>query len=285
MNIDKTYDYIIYSAGLAGVLTAIELSNKGQSVLLLNFYGFLGGSITESLNCNQFINGNNLDGSVKIIFDKIKKANHGILYHAAKEFLFNPETIKIILQQELENSKVDLLFHIVPFYLKQKKDCVEVSLTGKEGIFNIKGKTIIDASDEYDLLKLENAKRSLININYNLFLTALKDDEWQSYSLIEKKIQLNNDRFWISLKLPHPENEFFIENNSQKIINEFEELVHESGGRLQLIPSQSQKIFGIEKKKISDRIFHINSLLNENLNHKKIFITCSELEIKFKMTL
>lgn len=66
MNTDKTYDYIIYSASLAGVLTAIDLSNKGHSVLLLNFYGFMGGSITESLNCYQFVDENNLNGSVKI---------------------------------------------------------------------------------------------------------------------------------------------------------------------------------------------------------------------------
>ena len=120
MNIDKTYDYIIYSASLTGVLSSIDLSKKGHSVLLLNFYGFMGGSITESLNCYQFVDENNLNGSVKNIFDIIKKTRHGLLFQSADGFVLNPETIKIILQAEIENSNVDLLFHIVPFYLKQR---------------------------------------------------------------------------------------------------------------------------------------------------------------------
>ncbi|HSL88726.1 MAG TPA: FAD-dependent oxidoreductase, partial [Ignavibacteriaceae bacterium] len=119
---DKIYDYIIYSASLAGVLTAIDLSNKGKHVLLLNFYGFTGGSITESLNCYQNINEIDLIESAKKIFDKIKKSKHGILYEDKNYFIINPETIKIVLQEELENSKVDLLFHVVPFYLTQQYD-------------------------------------------------------------------------------------------------------------------------------------------------------------------
>ncbi len=120
MNIDKTYDYIIYSASLAGVLTAIDLSKRGKSVLLSNFYGFMGGSLTENLNCCQVIDEKSLDSEVKILFDKIKKAKHGILYQSGNEIVLNPETIKIILQEKIENSNVELLFHIVPFYLKQR---------------------------------------------------------------------------------------------------------------------------------------------------------------------
>jgi hypothetical protein len=277
MNIDKTYDYIICSASLAGVLTVIDLSKKGNSVLLLNFYGFMGGSITESLNCYQFIDEKKLDGSVKNLFDRIKNAKHGILYQSGNEFILNPETIKITLQEEIENSSVDLLFHIVPFYLKQRETNLEFSVTGKEGILHIKGKTIIDASDEFDLLKLENVKRSVKEIYYNLFLTGLKDDLWQSFEHLNRFIKLDDNRYWVSLSIPKPDNEFFIENASQKILNDFEDIVQKSEGRVQLVAPQSQKIYEVNKLKISENIFHIkNKMGKEFSSHEKIK-ECSEI--------
>jgi hypothetical protein len=269
MNIDKTYDYIIYSASLAGVLTAIDLSNKGHSVLLLNFYGFMGGGITESLNCYQNVDLEGLSGSTKILFNKIKNAKHGILYHTGNEFVFNPESIKIVLQEMIEGSNVDLLFHIVPFYIKQKDDYVELSVTGKEGVFKVKGKTIIDDSDEFDLLKLENANRSLKEIYYNLFLTGLKDHQWQSFEYLNKIIKLDDNRYWASLNIPKPDSEFFIENASQKILNQFEEVVHKSGGRVQLVAPQSKKIYEVDKLKISNSVFHIKSKLSKEFNSHK----------------
>ena len=281
MNIEKTYDYIIYSASPAGVLTAIDLSNKGKSVLLLNFYGFTGGSITESLNCFQLIDEKKLEGSTNVLFNKIKNAKHGILYQDKNYFIINPETIKIVLQEELENSKVDLLFHIIPFYIRQKEDQVELSVTGKEGIFHIKGKTIIDASDEYDLLKLNNVKRNLIGVNYNLFLTGLKDDDWQKYSHVEKLFKLYDNRYFISLKMLKPENEFFIENASQKILNEFEEVVQNSDGRIQLIAPQSQKIYEVDLLKISESVFHIKSKPIKTFNVQEIFNELSALTIGY----
>ncbi len=280
MKIDKTYDYIIYSASLAGVLTAIDLSNKGNSVLLLNFYGFIGGSITESLNCCQAIDEESLDGPTKNLFNKVKKARHGILYQSGNEFILNPETIKIILQEEIENSIVDLLFHIVPFYLKQREDHVEFSVTGKEGIFHIKGKTIIDASVEFDLLKLENASRGLKEIYYNLFLTELKDDHWQSFTHVNKFIKLDDNRYWVSLNISKPVNEFFIENTSQKILNDFEEVVQKSGGRVQLVAPQSQKIYEVNKLKVSNSVYHIKNNLSKTFTSHEIIKEMNELIVK-----
>ncbi len=281
MTINKTYDYIIYSASLAGVLTAMDLSGKGNSVLLLNFYGFMGGCITESLNCYQVIDEKNLYGSVNNIFNQIKNTKHGILYQTGNDFILNPETVKIVLQEELQTSTVDLLFHILPFYLIQKEDCVEVSLTGKEGIFHIKGRNIVDASDEYELLKLQNVKRKLFEIHFNLFLTRLEDSEWQNFEFINKFMKLDDNRYWVSLQIPSPQNEFFIENNSQKIINEFEEVVQKSGGRIQLLAPQTQKIYEIEKLKVSDHIFHIKSIVKNKYSFCEVFGECSELKIAY----
>lgn len=203
-----------------------------------------------------------------------------ILYQKENIFLFNPEVVKTFLQKLLEDSKVDLLFHIVPLYLKQKDQFVEFSLTGKEGIFHVNGTTVIDASDEYDLLKLENAKRKLSELYCNIFLTGLKDDEWQSFDLIHKFKKLDDNRYWVSLKIPKPEDEFFVENATQKKLNDFEETVQKSGGRIQLISPQSQKIYSVDKIKISKNIFHIDSLLNQKYESNEIIIKTYDLETK-----
>lgn len=283
MMTDKTYDYIIYSAGIAGVINALDLTARGKSVLLLNFYGFMGGSITESLNCLQIADGQKLNSLTKIVFENIKKEKHGIFYQKENILLFNPEVVKTVLQKLVEDSKVDLLFHIVPLYLKQKDQFVEFSLTGKEGIFHVSGKTVIDASDEYDLLKLENAKRNLNGLYCNIFLTGLKDDSWQEYILLYKKLKLNDSRYWVSLKLSKSENEFFIENDSQKIINDFEEIVQKSGGRIQILAPQVQKVYSVDKIKTSKNIFHIDSLLNQKYERDEILAKTSELESKLNV--
>jgi hypothetical protein len=82
---------------------------------------------------------------------------------------------------------------------------------------------------------------------------------------------LDDNRYWVSLNIPKPDNEFFIENASQKILNQFEEVVQKSGGRIQLVAPQSQKIYGVDKLKISNSVYHIkNKLGKEFSSHEKI---------------
>jgi len=278
MNIYKTYDYVIYSDGLTGVLTALELSKKGKSVLLLNYYGFMGGTITESLNCFQSVDENQLNVFSRNLLNKIKSEKDGILYQDIQNVIINPETVKIVLQTLIEDSKVDLLFHIVPFYIRQKNEYVELSVSGKEGIFQVTGKIIIDTSDEYDLLKLENAKRSLNELYCNMFLSNINNDLWKDHNLLNRKINLSDRRYWVSLKLPKPGNEFFIENNSQKIINDFEEVIQKSGGRIQILAAQTQKIYSVDKLSISKNIFHIDSICSKEYDFTEVLSKASEVE-------
>ena len=135
---EEIYDYIIYSVNLASVLAADFLSANGKKVCMLNRYGFMGGSITESLNCFQLVDEPSLNKKTKEIFNIIKNEKHGILFRSNDELLFNPEVIKIALQKLIEDTKIDLLFHIVPFNLKDNGEQVELSVAGKEGIFKVK---------------------------------------------------------------------------------------------------------------------------------------------------
>ncbi|HSL88805.1 MAG TPA: hypothetical protein VK870_05870, partial [Ignavibacteriaceae bacterium] len=149
------------------------------------------------------------------------------------------------------------------------------------GIFHFKGNTMIDASDEYDLLKLQNVKRSLNGIYYNMFLTGLKNDTWNSFKFIYKFNKLDDNRYWVSLKIPKPDKEFFIENNSQKIVNEFEDIVQKNGGRIQLLAPQTQKIYDLDKLKVSDSIFHLKCTIKNEYSFSELFSEYSELLTHF----
>ncbi len=47
--IKNKYKNIVYGASIKGIVKSIELMQEGNSVLLLNKFGFTGGSITEAL--------------------------------------------------------------------------------------------------------------------------------------------------------------------------------------------------------------------------------------------
>lgn len=275
---DKLYDYIIYSANVPGVLAANFFSEKGYSVLLLNHYGFMGGSVTEGLNCLQIVDEFRLNKKSLEIFKAIKDEKHGILYQKDNQMILNPEVVKIALQKLIEKINIDLLFHVVPFSIRKEDKYLKLSLSGKEGIFKVCGKILIDASEGYDLFKLEKANCRISELNYNMFLTRMRDNLWQSYSFLGTNIKLNDERYWISLKLPNTENDLFIENNSQIIINEFETIIQQSGGKIQLLAPQTQIIYSSEVKKISNNFFHLDSFLTTQYNFREIFTTTSELE-------
>lgn len=280
---DKIYDYVIYSANPFGIIAAMHLSQKGKRVLVLSYYGFMGGSISESLNCMQSVHEKELNPETKYIFESVKNHKHGILYQKGDEILINPELIKIVLQKYIEQSKLDLLFHIVPFKLTEKEEFLDLSLSGKEGIFNVRAKTIIDASEDYELVKIINSSVVLRELYYNMFLTNLFWESWQNFQLLKKIIKLDDGRYWVSLEIPKPENEYFIENHSQKIINEFEDIVQKCGGRINVLAPQTQKVYSFANEKLSDNNFHIDSLLSKEYKFWELFSKTSDLENKLSL--
>lgn len=280
MKTEKLYDYIIYSAGFDGVVSALHFSRKGKKVLLLNFYGFMGGSVTESLNCLQYFGNIGNSSITSEILTRIKNEKKSFFFCKEEEYVINPETVKIVLQQLVEESTIDLLFHIVPVAIKVFDNEVEMSLSGKEGLFKVKGKVLIDASEEFSLLKLSNLPVKLESLFYNMFITKPVNDDWMKSSLIFDKLLLDDGRYWVSLNLQQPGNIFFVENNSQMLINKFEEEVQNSKARIQLLAPQTEKIFSINKKSIADNFFHIESLLPNNFMRHELLMKTNELESK-----
>lgn len=290
---DKIFDYIIYPASLVGCVTAITKSNEGAEVLLLNNYGFPGGELTHSLCCNQFLDDKIVSGKTLEIYNKIVEEKHGIFYRHLNQVIINPETIKYVLQYVLEKNKIDLLFHVVPSRIEKSESTNKIILSGKEGQLSFSAKKIIDCSENFSLIKLGGIRRKLIEANFNLFLSKtgsngfnidlLKDEEIVHHHSVKKFVQLFDLRFWVSLNIPVDKDELFLENEAQKILNEYEIYLLTKGARLQLIAPQTYKKYKAETLPVfSENVTHTNSLIENELSIEQTFIKSALIEKKLK---
>ncbi len=243
---DKIFDYIIYSASIPGVIYSIVKSMNSKSVLLLNNYGFPGGSITENLNCHQDIDVKKLGRLTQEFYDSIISGNDKPLYQKDNYAIINPEAVKINLQQKLEQNEIDLLFHVTAEKIIFDNDgIINVTLLGKEGEIIVKGKKCLDASDDYSVVNLLNGNRS-VNVRFiNLFITPPSDNKFLSFDRIKKAIPLRDGRYWISLSI-EIEDETFVENESHEVLELFRNELEKSNSRIQILPLKSYTSYRID---------------------------------------
>ncbi len=249
------YDYIIYGSTLSGIIYAIQKKRKGKLVMLVNPYGFLGGSITESLNIFQSAEGgqNLFDGYTTLgrILLAIKNEKHGILFYQNNEMILNPESVKYILQKEVEEFKIELLFHVQP-YRVERNELFTLSLLGREGEIKLQSKSIVDASDNFLLTRIYEKRKSIIKgARLNVVTTGKNEIPDELFEPVLNRKRLNDRRYWISLDVEIHDN-LFIESYSQKKLDEFSHRLREIGERVQIVPAQTFLQYSIEKKITSD---------------------------------
>jgi hypothetical protein len=291
--INKLYDYVIYPANLVGCITAIKKSSEGAEVLLLNNYGFPGGELTHSLCCHQYLDDKIISGKTLEIYKQIVDEKHSIFYRYMNQVVINPETVKFVLQKNLEQTKIDLLFHVIPYSITKSKSNYEINLSAKEGQLIYSAKKIIDCSENFALMKLYGINRKLVEANFNLFVSKSgsngfnidlsKDEEIVRHHSVKKFVQLFDLRFWVSLKIPIEEEELFLENEAQKILNEYEIYLLTKGARVQLIAPQTYRKYKTETlPDFNKDVSHINSLLMEDFTIEQTFIKSALIEEALK---
>jgi len=280
----KIFDYIIYPANLLGCVIAIKKAQAGSSVLLMNNYGFAGGDLTHSLACYQYIEKENSSTITQDIFNRIISKRNSVFYNKDKNFVLNPESIKIAFQEILEENGIEVLFHVLPISIQQEEEIKNVFLSAREGTIVKKSLNVIDTSENYSLLRFVDSKKKLVKCSFNIFIcqsSSQKSVDFKkiiSHNLIEKYVLLDDNRYWISLKIPI-ENELFIENKAQEILNKFESFVLENGGRIQLVAPQTQKIYQLENFSSENKIvFHPKEKMTKKLSETEIFLESSYIE-------
>ncbi|MBN2571856.1 MAG: FAD-dependent oxidoreductase [Ignavibacteriales bacterium] len=276
----KKYDYIIYSASLAGVVFAIEKIKQDKKVLLLNQVGFPGGSITENLNIEQNIPSEINSEIIKIILLGIKNHCQGILYQKNSQVILNPEAIKFILQKVLTEKGVDLLFHIRFNKIKKQENTFSVSLIGREGELHFECDNLIDASEEFILSDLSKAvERELLFRRYNLLTSFMKNEDVLNKDYIIGKIKLNDGRYWLSLKIEE-KNELLYEHESHKIVEELSYELFKNECRTQLLPIATQSLYRIEQKNELPNFYILHKELVAKYNRHKLIELTDNLNFK-----
>ena len=228
------YDFVVYGATVSGIVYAINKAKQNKSVLLVNHYGFPGGSITESLSCRQYVHVNSLTPIVRQIFGELLIEKNATVALEDNAYCFDPETVKKVLQEMLESSTVHLLYHVIPTrIISLPQGEIQVTLSAKEGMLDIKGNTVFDASDEQFLSVLSGTPQLSRQRILNIVVHSRKFLSSDSLSC-KKIVKISEDRYWVSLELPS--NGGRVKDVMQEEINKMSERLRPLNARIQLLP-------------------------------------------------
>lgn len=198
-------DVIVAGGGMSGVAAAIAAKKQGADVLLIEQYGFFGGTSTASM-VSPFMN--------------FSAGNHQLVYGVFQEILdelqkyggrkpgsraFDSETLKFVLFDMLDKYKVDYLLHTYLTGVITENNLVkEVITESKSGKQNYAAKFFVDTSADADLaakagapFEVGRAKDGLTqamtlmfriaNINLKEVLEYCRKDP-DNYSFIEEDV-------------------------------------------------------------------------------------------------
>src|SRR5690625_3001293 len=156
-------DVLVVGGGPAGIGAAIAAARNGSEVLLVERYGFVGGNMTIAMvnpmftfhdeKGNQVIRG--IAGEVvERLIDKTASLGHvmDMTFDNPSMTPFDPEGMKLLLLEMLEESGVKLLLHtVVADAITENSNVNSVIIENKSGRQAICPKMIIDCSADADM--------------------------------------------------------------------------------------------------------------------------------------
>lgn len=159
-------DVIVVGAGSAGCAAAMAARESGAGrVMLIERAGFPGGISTQALDTfyGFFTPGDSprkvAGGMGNRVVDALDAAGAIFLrpntYGAGTGVNYNPERLKLVWDQLLENAGVDVMLHTQLIDVESESGRPSgVIIWGKQGFYRIKAKVFIDASGDADFCKL-----------------------------------------------------------------------------------------------------------------------------------
>ncbi len=163
-NVDRHYttDVLVVGAGSAGATAAITAAQLGCRVLLIERYGFMGGTSTQVLDTfyGFYTPGSTAQKVVGGIPDHIVaqllRRGRAILrpntYGAGQGITYDPQTLKIVWEEAAHAAGVQLLYHTMVIDTIVQRGVVKgVIAVNKSGILRIRARVVIDASGDADV--------------------------------------------------------------------------------------------------------------------------------------
>ncbi len=148
------YDVIVCGGGTAGSVAAISAARRGAKTLIVEQFGFLGGSQTAALvvpmmafstGGRQLVNG--LNQEIIERCNALPGDNEGIF--------FNFELLKYVLEDMALEAGCDLLYHtFVSGALLEDGGIVGIELVNKSGRREINGAQVVDCTGDADVAVL-----------------------------------------------------------------------------------------------------------------------------------
>jgi hypothetical protein len=277
MTLRSTYDYIVLGATVPGVLFAAEKSRAGSSVLLTNQYGFPGGIVTETLNCHQEAPPKDGGALLEGLYRTIARDN-------LAPSVVNPESVKYALQQLLVTTDVDLYFHVIPKQITMTDPlAVTVSLLAKEGITSVRGKKVLDATDELSGAAILGLPVTSGERNVNLFITPPADERFLSFPKVRRSLKLNDGRYWLSLRIDSTD-ELFREDETHSLLDEFRMILERSGCRIQILPMGVHADVSAENGRALNGSFStLDTLLGGRVHDTQQFVRAARIPAKLSL--
>lgn len=158
----KHVDVAVIGGGTAGFAAAIAAANQGKSVLIIEDHAYLGGTATAGMVCQflGFNKGETTESQVGIIADLLRRleAYHatsgvqtihlsGIKEMAVGTATYNPDALKLVLDEMVTDAGVEVLFHTRMIDAITKDNHIQsVLIHNLNGIQRIDADVFIDAS-------------------------------------------------------------------------------------------------------------------------------------------
>lgn len=159
-------DVLVCGGGMAGTMAAVAAARGGASVLLVERWGFLGGSATAGA-VGQFVGWETaagrqvIQGLAEEVVQRLERQGgsgghtHFTMStgHRMDQVSFDPERLKLVLDQMATEAGVRLLFHATLLDVARQGDAVSaVTVLTKAGPLEVRPRIAIDASGDLDLL-------------------------------------------------------------------------------------------------------------------------------------
>ena len=165
-------EILVVGGGISGCMAAISAARSGRDVLLVERYGFLGGTLTANgtgpmmtfhAGDKQVVKG--ITGElIDRLCQKGKSVGHifDTTCYTYTVTPFDAEAMKVELEQMLLEAGGKVLYHsYVCDVKKEDTHITEVTVVGKDGFKSIQAKVYVDASGDADISRFAGLKTHL----------------------------------------------------------------------------------------------------------------------------
>ena len=155
------FDVVVVGGGCAGVFAAVRAARKGLKVAIVEKSNCFGGVATNGLVnvwhslFDIYQKEQIIGGLTHEVVQTLLKTGYGTLSRSEARFItFDPNALKLVLDNLVTESKIKIFFHTFYSSLVTEGSRIDrIIVANKDGIGSISGKFYIDATGDGDLCR------------------------------------------------------------------------------------------------------------------------------------